>query len=219
MQPVEAGQPRDRGPARVPAADVEPAVLAAPDILQIAGRERVLAPMPARIAAYVIDLLTIFVGLVIIAGVFGGSMEAPDPNSPDFNVAASRTYLIGVVFQVGFYWVWNSLGWSPGKRLMGLRIVNDRGTAPGAGRGFARTLGPILAGVASGVLAVVFSVGLPADIALLLGMTPLYLNYLWPLWDTRRQTWHDKLASTYVVKVEGDGGERRADAPPDRTLR
>lgn len=194
-------------------------MLAAPGVLRIAGRERPLGDMRSRVAAYVLDLLTIFVGLVIIAGVFGGSMEAPDPNSPDFNDAASGTYLIGVVFQVGFYWVWNSLGWSPGKRLLGLRIVNDRGAAPGAGRGFARTVAPMLAGVVSGMLAVVFAVALPPELALLLGMTPLYLNYLWPLWDTRRQTWHDKLASTYVVKAEADGSEHPAGASPDRTSR
>ena len=45
------------------------------------------------------------------------------------------------------------------------------------------------------------------------------LNYLWPLWDTRRQTWHDRLASTYVVKAEADDRERRAGASPDRTSR
>ena len=26
-----------------------------------------------------------------------------------------------------------------------------------------------------------------------------YLGYLWMLWDARKQTWHDKVASTYVL--------------------
>lgn len=30
---------------------------------------------------------------------------------------------------------------------------------------------------------------------------PLLLGYLWMLWDPQRQTWHDKVASTYVVKA------------------
>jgi uncharacterized RDD family membrane protein YckC len=28
-----------------------------------------------------------------------------------------------------------------------------------------------------------------------------YLGYLWMLWDKRKQTWHDKIAGTVVVKV------------------
>ena len=187
--------------------EAEPVILVAPGVLRIAGQERALAGIPARVAAYILDLLTIWVGLVIIAAVVGGDMEAPDPGSPEFNEAASQVYLIGVGFQVVFYWVWNSLGWSPGKRLFGLRIVTHRGVAPRAGRGFVRTVGPMLAGAVSGVLIVVLSLVLPPTPALLLGLTPAYLNYLWPLWDTRRQTWHDKLASTFVVKAEAAASE------------
>ena len=28
-----------------------------------------------------------------------------------------------------------------------------------------------------------------------------FLNVLWPLWDDQNQTWHDKVMSTYVIKV------------------
>jgi uncharacterized RDD family membrane protein YckC len=30
---------------------------------------------------------------------------------------------------------------------------------------------------------------------------PLILDYLWPLWDPKRQTWHDKVAVSVVVRV------------------
>ncbi len=30
---------------------------------------------------------------------------------------------------------------------------------------------------------------------------PCYVGYLWPLWDSKRQTFADKILSTYVVKV------------------
>ena len=26
-------------------------------------------------------------------------------------------------------------------------------------------------------------------------------NVLWPLWDDQRQTWHDKVINTYVIKM------------------
>lgn len=30
---------------------------------------------------------------------------------------------------------------------------------------------------------------------------PLILDNLWPLWDAKRQTWHDKVAASVVVRV------------------
>lgn len=30
---------------------------------------------------------------------------------------------------------------------------------------------------------------------------PLILDYLWPLWDTKHQAWHDKVAASVVVRV------------------
>jgi uncharacterized RDD family membrane protein YckC len=32
---------------------------------------------------------------------------------------------------------------------------------------------------------------------------PILLSYLWPLWDTRNQTLHDKMANTIVVRTRG----------------
>ena len=67
---------------------------------------------------------------------------------------------------------------SLGKLALGLRVVRRSGGRPGAELGLARTAVAVLA---SG----------PA----------LGLGYLWAFWDDRRQTWHDKVASTYVVRV------------------
>jgi uncharacterized RDD family membrane protein YckC len=30
----------------------------------------------------------------------------------------------------------------------------------------------------------------------------LLLGYLWMLWDKDKQTWHDKVAKTYVIKLK-----------------
>jgi len=30
---------------------------------------------------------------------------------------------------------------------------------------------------------------------------PLYLGYLWPLWDAKKQTFADKIVQTVVVKI------------------
>ncbi|MPZ98467.1 MAG: hypothetical protein GEU80_03855 [Dehalococcoidia bacterium] len=79
------------------------------------------------------------------------------------------------LFGFGYDWVFSALGWSPGKRVVGLRIVTADGQAPGASRGFARAIGALV-----------------SELAFLIG-------YFWAAWDGRRQTWHDKIAGTYVV--------------------
>jgi uncharacterized RDD family membrane protein YckC len=28
----------------------------------------------------------------------------------------------------------------------------------------------------------------------------IFIGYLWAFWDKNKQTWHDKVANTYVVK-------------------
>ena len=44
--------------------------------------------------------------------------------------------------------------------------------------------------------------GSPARAAMkLVSGAVLGLGYLWMLWDAEKQTWHDKVAKTYVVKA------------------
>ena len=66
-----------------------------------------------------------------------------------------------------------------GRRIVGIRVVDvNTGRSPGWGRAIGRTL---FAQVISGNFC--------------------FLGYLWMLWDGRKQTWHDKVASTAVVVV------------------
>ena len=36
-------------------------------------------------------------------------------------------------------------------------------------------------------------------IATILSALPCFLGYLWPLWDAKKQTFHDKIVNTYSV--------------------
>ena len=117
--------------------------------------------------------------LIAIAFIVGGEAIAGDTaTDPAAQAALQRASMVGWLFQLGYHWLWNSLGWSPGKRVFGLRIVTFEGGAPGLGRGFARTAGTLLS------------------------LVLLVAGYFWAAWDRRGQTWHDKIAGTYVVKVE-----------------
>lgn len=70
-------------------------------------------------------------------------------------------------------------GQTVGKKLLGIRVIDFATGGPiGYGRAFLRWLGRILSSI------------------------PLYLGYLWMLWDKEKQTWHDKLATTVVVPVD-----------------
>lgn len=66
-----------------------------------------------------------------------------------------------------------------GRKIVGIKVV---GTSTGQPIGFGRALGrSLFAGFISGQVC--------------------YLGYLWMLWDSKKQTWHDKVVSSTVVKA------------------
>ncbi|MFN0153686.1 MAG: RDD family protein [Gaiella sp.] len=69
-------------------------------------------------------------------------------------------------------------GQTVGKKAVGIRVVDLKtGGSIGYGRAVLRMIGKWISGL------------------------PLYLGYLWMLWDPEKQTWHDKIATTAVVPV------------------
>jgi uncharacterized RDD family membrane protein YckC len=158
------------------------------DASAVAGG-RTLGALPARVAAFVIDelLMSFVVGVVTaIAGV-----EVVVAPGADFTTALAETQrqmqpFLPLIYatQVLFRWPWNAIGWSPGKRLLGLRVVNAQGDAPGLLRGFVRSL-----------------FALASDL-------PLFIGYVWALFDGERRAWHDHLARTWVVRAREDADRR-----------
>ena len=90
--------------------------------------------------------------------------------------------LVGWALAIGL-WVWNrgmkqGAGQSIGKEMLGTRLVG------------AQTGQPIGTGMA-----------LLRDLAHILDSLLCYIGWLWPLWDEKRQTFADKVMTTYVYKV------------------
>ncbi len=81
------------------------------------------------------------------------------------------------VFVFAYYILGTAWGATLGKYVLRLRVVNVRGEAPGLASSLVRSV----------VVAV-------SALALLVG-------YLWMIWDRDKQTWHDKAAKTYVIRV------------------
>lgn len=70
-------------------------------------------------------------------------------------------------------------GQTPGKMFMGIKVVDEQGGVPGIGRAIMReVIGKFLSGL-------LFNLG-----------------FLWAAWDPQRQTWHDKIATTWVVSAK-----------------
>jgi uncharacterized RDD family membrane protein YckC len=83
--------------------------------------------------------------------------------------------LVDIVYRVGF-WTWR--GQTPGKMLLGIKIVKTDGTPVTFGKALVRYVGTWISGLA------------------------LCLGYLWVGFDSRKQGWHDKIAGTYVVRAQ-----------------
>lgn len=152
--------------------------------------DRVLAALiDGGIAAAVMIVLYIIFG--VIGGVIGGIGSSM--NSDAVAGLGSLSCCIGFllaglsVFIVGIYnkvFLVSKRGFSIGQGVMKLKVVDAMGNIPQMGTLVVR----LLVQVAMGFIPI---------IGFFLGVA----NALWPLWDEKKQTLHDKVANTYVVKT------------------
>jgi uncharacterized RDD family membrane protein YckC len=92
----------------------------------------------------------------------------------DIAVVATLTTL----FVIGYYtFFWTLVGYTPGKAVLGLRVVRKNGGKLSFGRSLLRFF------------------------AYWISMLPLFLGFFWVLWDSKRQGWHDKIAGTQVLYI------------------
>jgi uncharacterized RDD family membrane protein YckC len=134
-----------------------------------------------RLVAYVIDRLIVS-GIVALIGM-GVNLALNALNlrewlsSHDAAALLVALLILGLVAFVRLFYnmgFWMLAGQTPGKRVMGVRVVRTDGQRLKWGNAIRREIGYWLS-------------------------TILFLGYLWVLVDNRRQAWHDKLAGTMVV--------------------
>jgi uncharacterized RDD family membrane protein YckC len=87
-----------------------------------------------------------------------------------------------------FTWFHGSVGQTPGKMVMGLRVIQASGDKMTFGVAFLRCAGSLASALV------------------------LWLGYLWIAIDGRKQGWHDKIAATLVVRAEDELHERSSPA-------
>ncbi len=93
--------------------------------------------------------------------------------------------IIGALY-CWFFWTRYD-GQTPGKMLLGIRVIKADGTAMTDADALIRFLGYSLNSV-------VFSIG-----------------WLWVFFDDKKRGWHDLIAQTYVVVVPRDEGKKKVD--------
>ena len=92
--------------------------------------------------------------------------------------SSSTCALSAILFFLYFFVFHAARGQTPGKKLLGLRVIDAYGGRPGLLRTLLRTAG------------------------YLLSLLPCSLGFLWIGFDRERRALHDWVAGTYVVRVQ-----------------
>lgn len=127
-----------------------------------------------RLIAYIID--SIFITLIaLIIGMSAGIAMGLD-NLAIFEVSY---YASGIVVLIYMVPCWAMMGGTPGKLMLGMRIVGSDGSTNGIGWG--RALLRLAGYFVSSLLC--------------------YAGFIWIAIDKDSQGWHDKISRTYVVNL------------------
>jgi uncharacterized RDD family membrane protein YckC len=145
-----------------------------------------------RVGSYIIDALVMMVAMIpyfIGFAIGGASTETSvDPVTGELTTTgggmsgiALVLIILGAVLGLAVF-IWNvcikqgRTGYSIGKGVLGIKLIKlDTGQPLGAGMSFVR------------------------QIAHILDQLPCYIGYLWPLWDSKRQTFADKVMGSVVI--------------------
>jgi uncharacterized RDD family membrane protein YckC len=116
--------------------------------------------------------------LVTVAFAVAGAFDVGNPTPAMYDALTAPLYALGLVLNV-LYFVgfWSLVGRSPGMMVTGLRLVTEDQR----------------------------KISLPAALLRYIVFIPsalLVVGLLWPIWDSRKQGWHDKAAHTFVVRVQ-----------------
>jgi uncharacterized RDD family membrane protein YckC len=133
------------------------------------------AGFASRLLAYVVDRLIILGLLLVLSPVVTFLLDAlPTPQLTRemiIGLLALLPTVTGAIYTMGF---WLLAGQTPGKRVMGVRIIRTDGRRLNLGNVFRRWVGYWIS-------------------------TWFLLGFLWILVDRRRMGWHDHIAGTLVV--------------------
>jgi uncharacterized RDD family membrane protein YckC len=113
------------------------------------------------------------IGLSIVSNIITGAMGATDPLDPSRNAVST---LLGVLYFC-YFWSEQGGGQTLGMRVLNIKVVRTDGSSLTLLQAFIRYLG------------------------LFVSIACLFIGVIWAAFDSNKQGWHDKIASTYVIRV------------------
>lgn len=126
----------------------------------------------ARLVAYIVD--TIVITLIIIALAIAAGLLVIA--LPILSIAPILAIIAVPLLYFPYYW--QKSGQTPGKKMMGIKVVRDTDGGPLTwGTAIIRLVGYWVSGLV------------------------FYLGYIWVFIDKRKRGWHDLIASTVVIKA------------------
>jgi uncharacterized RDD family membrane protein YckC len=144
----------------------------------------------SRLVAFALDVVIVSMSSIVFAALislilsfFGFSARDLSQEYPTSDAVAVLQLIIivlaalAVVLFIPAYFVlfWVLVGATPGKRILGLKVMRAGTQRLSWGRAIVRYIGYWISAL------------------------PIFLGFLWILVDTRRQGWHDKLADSIVA--------------------
>jgi len=140
---------------------------------------------------YFISLILFLIGLLALGlkeDMIANVLTSPDDLTRGMGVPGllyiAASLLAGMTY---FTWFHGIAGRTPGKMLLGLRVIQASGEPMTPGVAFLRWVGYLISGLL------------------------FCLGFLWVAIDRRKQGWHDKIAATVVIRDKGHSdqdGER-----------
>ena len=164
-------------------------------------KDRLYGGFWRRLVAYTIDkIILYFISLFLLLIAFlalgqGGLSLSNIVATGDIPrgmglVVASYAVAMFVTDMIYFIWFHGSVGQTPGKMILGLRVIQASGDDMTFGAAFLRWVGTLVSGLF------------------------LSLGYLWIAFDGKKQGWHDKIAATIVIRTAGHSRPSSEPSPP-----
>jgi uncharacterized RDD family membrane protein YckC len=113
------------------------------------------------------------IGLSIVSNIITGFMGSTDPMDPGRN---SVSTILGILYFC-YFWSGQGGGQTLGMRVLNLKVVKTDGTSLTFVQAFVRYIG------------------------LFVSIICLFIGVIWVAFDANKQGWHDKIASTYVIRT------------------
>ncbi len=142
------------------------------------------------IILYIFTIILFLIGNLIVPFHYDSMYLADTPSTLIYAIFFPY-YGMAVLLNAAYFIYFHGItGQTPGKRLLGLKVVRTDGKPMTLGTAFLRWVGYIISKL------------------------PFFMGFIWVAFDSKKQGWHDKIAGTYVIKTHRYQ-EIDAQVPPD----